>query len=447
MVTIDDLQEMPNNTDAEKSVLSCIFNEPNLIYDFVENPDIFYSATHRIIYKAMLELNSNGKVVEAISVLDTLKRNGDDIYEDTFYDVVMFVPFSTVHFQEHKKLIIENWYRRKTLMQINKLQAKCFAGASMENISKAVSDMLLQTGQRTEAVGMYKTAVETLVSYGEPDDNSFVCEFVYDDFQKTLGGYRAGCLYTVGARPSVGKSVLLLNLAVGVMDCGKKSAFFSTEMKAKEIQGRFISLKTRKPLWLMERKDEKVLVDAFNKMQNIKYSEQNDCNIYYKFGDFTQMCNLIRKEAFAGTKVVFIDYLQQITHSIGYNAPLTYVIGDMSYKLKNLAGELDIAIVMACQLNREVGKQVKDMGPKLHHLKDSWSIEQDSDVVLLLHREELYDQYSNKKNVLDVFFAKNRQGRTGAGELYFEKPIFTMRNMNEVSESDRMQNKEDQTSF
>lgn len=443
MVTVEDLQELPNNADAEKSVLSCIFSEPNLIYDFVENPDIFFSATHRVIYKAMLELNSNGKQVEAISVLDVLRRNGDDVFEDYFYEIVTFV-FITSHFQEHKKIVIDYWYRRKTLMQINKLQVKCYTGASIESIGKAVSDMLLQAGQKTEAVGMYKTAVETLVGYGEPEDNSFVCEFVYDDFQKTLGGYRAGCLYTVGARPSVGKSVLLLNLAVGVMDCGKRSAFFSTEMKAKEIQGRFISLKTRKPLWLMERKDEKVLVDAFTKMQDVKYTEQNDCNIYYKFGDFTQMCNLIRKEAFAGTKVVFIDYLQQITHSIGYNAPLTYVIGDMSYKLKNLAGELDIAIVMACQLNREVGKQVKDMEPKLHHLKDSWSIEQDSDVVLLLHREELYDQYSNKKNILDVFFAKNRQGRTGAGELYFEKPIFTMRNMKEVSESDKMNNNQDE---
>jgi replicative DNA helicase len=70
-------------------------------------------------------------------------------------------------------------------------------------------------------------------------------------------------------------------------------------------------------------------------------------------------------------------------------------------------------------------------------------------VVLLLHREELYDQYSNKKNILDVFFAKNRQGRTGAGELYFEKPIFTMRNMKEVSESDKMNmnNQDEQKSF
>ncbi|MGB1278476.1 MAG: DnaB-like helicase C-terminal domain-containing protein [Vibrio cyclitrophicus] len=127
-----------------------------------------------------------------------------------------------------------------------------------------------------------------------------------------------------------------------------------------------------------------------------------------------------------------MDYLQHISHKLNYNAPQTYIVGDMTTKLKHLATELGIAIVIVCQLNRDVGKGNKgDHLPKLRHLKDSGSIEQDSDVVLLLHREDLIDPETSQRNIMDVLISKNRQGKTGASKLFYEKPIFSLRDLEE----------------
>jgi replicative DNA helicase len=172
----------------------------------------------------------------------------------------------------------------------------------------------------------------------------------------------------------------------------------------------------------MEKKNPESLEKVFTAVGKMVY--EWECNIYDSFQDYDTLVQLIHKEAMLWSQYVFIDYLQKIKNKWKYNN-MHHNISEMSMGLKHLAQKLGIQIVMLAQLNRESAKWVPRK-PILSDLKESWSIEEDSVAVILLHDESMSDPYSDQKWMLDIIVAKNRHWPIWDFKVRVNKPTFTI---------------------
>jgi replicative DNA helicase len=237
------------------------------------------------------------------------------------------------------------------------------------------------------------------------------------------GGFRKGKIYVVAARTSVGKTTLALNFGSHITQCGGKVVFCSNEMDHVEMTGKEISLRSKVSGAWIERGEvgEK---ERDRIMETIRSMSKDHFTIDEKSGRsievFENMCRKKHREGMLD--IVFLDLIQQmrITNSVrGYDRPQEISI--ISDRLKELSRELKIPIVMMAQLNREFEKS-KNARPNLSHIKDSGSLEQDADVVLILYRDQLnqlikkQDDFSEEYRY-KLYVAKNRFGRIGEWDI------------------------------
>lgn len=229
-----------------------------------------------------------------------------------------------------------------------------------------------------------------------------------------MGGMQPARMIVVGARPSVGKSVTLTEWALSTAKQGKKGLFVCLEMARHQSMNRVLSNWSDTPLAdILKRKIPKpqwdrILAALQHRMadlhQHIQWTQSKQQSL-------RTICRAAREKKKSGLDVLFVDYLQLVQADGGdFNQPMHVKVGNVSRGLKLLAIELDICVVAAAQLNRELDKG--DAKPQLYHLKDSGSIEQDADQVLLMERPELYDKFE-KPGAVEMFLRKNRHGPTG----------------------------------
>lgn len=230
---------------------------------------------------------------------------------------------------------------------------------------------------------------------------------------KLGGGLKGGRFYVIGARPGVGKSALMGNMAVHAIRQGYRALYVSLEMDAREIVTRMISSVSGVTIGRMEGKmlsddDYTAVVESYALMPGERF----------RFSTMARTPDAVRRAALRmraheGLDVVFVDYLQ-LLHADGKTSSRVEAVGEISRSLKLLAMELGIPVVTAAQLNRVSANT--GSAPKLSDLRESGSIEQDADVVILLHAK---DESFGVRQV-DLSVAKNRQGTCGATSLIFD---------------------------
>lgn len=234
-----------------------------------------------------------------------------------------------------------------------------------------------------------------------------------------VGGFKPGDMIIIAARPSMGKTALMLNIAQSVAEQGKNVAVFSLEMSKEQLTDRLICSSMGIDSWKLQKgllEDEEFarMGDALEKLSR--------ANIYI---DDSPMGNLLeikskarRLKIESGIDLVVIDYLQLMS---GGN-PMNRVqeISDISRGIKALARELQVPIVIGSQLSRAVESRTTKE-PILSDLRESGSIEQDADVVMMIYREDYYDEFTENKGVTNIFIRKNRNGPVGQADLKFEK--------------------------
>ncbi len=435
------------NPEAEENLLACIFQNPRVMMRVVDvlKSDDFYRNRHCILYGIMVDLYQKGRrcsvenVWSEVERLGKLEEMGDltdiDLFTwenriATFHPVIEYVHIVT-HYATMRRL-------RKAGTQIVAL-AYAEEDGAVEQAEKLIYAVAMGTG--TKPVARISSALDDYMedlSQRIEDRAQGIARGIptgFRDLDHAIGGMQPGNLYALGALTGLGKSSWALNLAMNVVQRSKHALFFSLEMKVSELVQRILSGET-----LI---DQSFLRDADidrTQLQLLKEQAQALRNCQLEIDDTSYLLIDIKSKirqahASRALDLVVIDYLQLVKISADgrdKHETRTEEIATLSREMKRLAHELDIPILILCQLNRNIEhRQSKE--PMLADINESGSIGRDSDVVLFLYTTPEEQEKAIGSGSYQVFLkiAKNRNGRQGEVTLLFYPRITRFRGLSE----------------
>ena len=436
----------PYNLDAEQAVLGAILKDPPCLYAVEERvkPEYFYLPQHQSIFGTMVKIDALGGKIDPLIILEELKKDGvyDDIGGKTYLMKLADSVPSTKNVLSYVDIIVDKFYLR-TLM------AACSQVLDEANAQTTPTETLLDMAeQKIYDIRRGKTfsgpskisdiiindVFERLNNLSKDDpevrERYLGISTGFSLLDKYLaGGFHRSDLILVGARPGMGKTALALNIARNIAVSGRKVLFFSLEMSKEQLAQRVISTEAR-------------IVS-----QKLRTGQVNDAD-WVRMGTalqtlakadlyFDDTANLTvpemkaRVQRMKGVDCVFIDYLQLMSGTKRSENRVNEV-SEITRSLKIMAKDLNIPVITCSQLSRSAAKS-DNHRPQLTDLRESGSIEQDADIVLMLHRDDYYnngptnneDPENVVANTAEIIIAKNRHGETHNIELAWN-PEFTM---------------------
>lgn len=426
-----DFKLPPQNIEAERAVLGALLLDEQAIIKIANllKAEHFYNPHHSIIYENILELFEKRKPIDVLTLTNLLKQKkklttiGGAAY---LSELVNSVPTST-HIEEYAGIVKEKSTRRGLIHVSAFLSEIAFdenekLDAILDNAEQElfkitedsiekdfvhVSKLLEQAYERAEEADKMRDKVRGVKSG-------------YKLLDSILGGFQKSDLVILAARPSVGKTSLALDIARhAATKEGKNVGFFSLEMSNMQLMDRILAMQVNANLW--DLRMGKLPDEAFERLADAMgvLSESG------LFIDDTPGLHIMEMRTKARRMMsehrldmIIVDYLQLMQGRNRENR--VQEVSEISMFLKNIARELDIPVLALSQLSRAVESRTTRI-PQLSDLRESGSIEQDADVVIFIHREELYNPETDRKGIADLVIAKHRNGPTGTVELYFVK--------------------------
>jgi replicative DNA helicase len=421
----------PQNLDAERSVLGSILIDADSIVEILDvlKPEHFYESRNKHIYECCVYLFEKNKPIDVLTVTNYLKQKkllskvGGASY---ITELVSVVP-SSANIEEYANIIRENAVRRKLItlggrlsemgfdesLELDKLmdvaEQKLFdiTEDSIERDFVHIAKLLEETYERAEDLNTNPDKIRGIPSGFSSIDN-------------ILGGFQNSDLIILAARPSVGKSALSLDFARhAATKENRKVAFFALEMSNMQLMERLLSMQVGVGLW--DLRMGKLSDDSFTRLADAM-GVLSEASLYI---DDTPGLNILemrtkvrRLKAEHGVDMVIVDYLQLMEGRTKENR--VQEVSEISRSLKGLARELDVPVIALSQLSRAVEQRTEKI-PQLSDLRESGSIEQDADIVMFIHREELYNPDTERKGITDLVISKHRNGPTGKVEMFFVK--------------------------
>lgn len=438
MQSLDELYaELPHDIAAECSVLGAVLIEPEVI-EHIEGlqPEVFYHSGHQIIVRRMLELASEGEPIDLVTLCSRLKDHGEleDIGGVSYLSRLANAVPTTANVESYVAAVKNKHVRREI---IHTAQAQIAAAAAGEDIQALLTEMQAATAKLTDQAvpkqdfkrirDVLVEVIETTEVKAKAFKNGIVVTGLktgFSDLDKMLGGLQKSDLIIVAARPSVGKTAFALNVAQNVaVETGETVAVFSLEMSAAQLVTRMVSAEGNLEASRLKMGD--MVDDDWSKMSvsagvlgaaNILIDDSAGITVH----DIRAKCRRLKKQE--GLGLIVIDYLQLIasTGGRGRSENRQQEVSEISRTLKHLARELDVPVIALSQLSRGV-EQRQDKRPMMSDLRESGAIEQDADIVAFLYRDDYYNQESEKRNIIEIIIAKQRNGPVGTVELVFLK--------------------------
>lgn len=429
---------LPHNFLAEKVILGNLLASSEAI-DFTikrVNTEAFYFKSHQEVYKAIIYLSENKKVVDVITMTTFLQNEGllDDMGGVRFlYELVNQV--SCLSNMEDYIGLIQDKYLRRTLIKLGYqiVNSGYATNTSLENIVQDLETEVFnltkqnETKQILSSSELLATVFQDLKNKATKTDLAGISSGFYD-FDALTQGFQKSDLIIIAGRPSMGKTAFCLNTAVNILKLSQLPIlFFSLEMSKEQLIYRLLAMET-----------------SINSMRlksaNIKQLEWDNLNTVIKrfsqlplFIDDTSNINVvdirikIKKLLLQHKKlgVVIIDYLQLMenSHHISKNFNRVQELSQITRALKNIAREFNVPIIVLSQLSRSVESRINKR-PILSVLRESGSIEQDADLVVMLYRDEYYNLKTEEPNITELIICKHRNGPIGTSKLKFE-PAYT----------------------
>ena len=423
----------PHNIDAEKSLLGAILIDQEVLIDVVEivKATDFYDKRHGKIFAGMIHLYQNHEGVDLITVTDELKKSGhlDEIGGSTYLaELTNHVP-TAAHASSYAEIVSQNAVRRRLI----KASADINSLAFDENLT--VPQLLGQSEAELFSVSD-SSLKQDLTSISDILDTSFdrindlyvnkgVLRGVktgYRDLDNMTAGLQRSDLIILAARPAMGKTTLVTNLAYNVATIEKKTVlFFSLEMSKEQLIDRMLADAAGVDSWNirtgnLSEEDFAKLAEASGEMAEAPIFIDDTPGV-----SVLEMRTKARRAAHDGELgLIIIDYLQlmQGSGSAQANGNRVQEVSEISRGLKLLARELNVPVIALSQLSRSVESRSPQI-PQLADLRESGSIEQDADIVMFIYRETYYNPETERENITDLILAKHRHGPTGTVELYF----------------------------
>ena len=420
----------PHSEEAEKSVLGSMLMDRDAI---VEAEDIlvkedFYQRQYGILFEAMVELYQEGKPVDLITLQDKLKEK--DVPEalsslDFFRELVDIVPTST-NVRQYAQIVHDKATLRALINVTEDIGNACYLGkeetpAILEKTEKEIFGLLQNRNRMSDFVPIQEIVLNSLNAIEDAARTKGRVTGIATGFTELdykLTGLHPAELILVAARPAMGKTAFVLNIAqYAAFKDNHAVAMFSLEMSKEQLVTRLMASESMVDSQQIRTGDlrdsdwEKLLEGAAligNSKLIIDDTASSLAEIRSKCRKYKQTYDI---------DMVVIDYLQLMSGSnTRRNESRQQEISEISRALKVLARELNIPIVALSQLSRAVEAR-QDHRPMLSDLRESGAIEQDADVVMFLYRDEYYNPDTEKKNIAEVIVAKQRNGATGSIEL------------------------------
>lgn len=422
----------PNDyLDIEQAVLGAILLDPQLIDTAMEilQPEDFGRTKNRIIFESMLDIADGENPIDLMILGDRLQRRKQ--LEAVGVQYLSELPRSTPsasNIRYYAELVKRAALDRDTRRALQQLVEDEEADAA--DIIATMQEKSAELAERTSKKNGFRSlkevtmeAFDTLETKytNKSDGGTTGIPSGYPDLDRMTAGFQRQDLIIVAARPSVGKTAFALNIAQSAgINTKETIAVFSLEMGAVQLAMRMISAEgnvdaSRMRSGNIEPGDWDKIAVAIGKLA--------DANIFIDdtpvvtVNDIRAQCRKLKKER--GLGMILIDYLQLIAGS-GRKQNRQQEVSEISRTLKQIARELNVPVIALSQLSRGV-EQRQDKRPMMSDLRESGSIEQDADVVAFLYRDDYYDKESEKKNVIEIIIAKQRNGPTGTVELAFLK--------------------------
>jgi replicative DNA helicase len=407
----------PQDIPAEQSVLGAMMLSRDAIADVTEiltGPD-FYRPAHETVFRTILALHGKGEPVDVITVADALTRDGEAAKvggHAYLHDLVQMVPSASTG-AYYAGIVAKLAVRRRLATAGHKIASLAHqAGDETELVELARKHVDATSKATTHTVRSFGETIDDML--GQLDEKPDQIPTPWAGLNEIIGGLRPGGLYVVGARPSVGKSVIALQLAKAMTAKGSV-AFSSLEMSEADVQTRAVSGDLRIDLGRLLSRE--LTPGDWTKIRDRRAAWQNvplfiDDNSGVTITDIKRFARSVNRRApLAG---LVVDYLQLMAQPSGDNRSRQEFVADMSRQLKILAMDLKVPVVALSQLNRG-STQREDKLPTIADMRESGAIEQDADVVILLHREIM----GEKRGDLAMLVAKNRNGATDVANLTF----------------------------
>lgn len=424
---------LPHSTEAEKAVLGAILRDSdlqllNLVVDKLR-PDHYFLDSHQRIYAAMLELYGGNQPTDLLTVADKLRRQAkgaDDIGPAYLVELMEAAPVAS-NIEYYAGIVSDNFYLRQIInaCQSVVLKAMSYDGGVKELVEEIEKEFISITNSHDrKGLVLARDVLErTLADLEQRLANDGTLTGVpsgFKDLDRMTGGWQKSDLILIGARPGMGKTAFALNCALNAAREGKGVAVFTLEMADTQLmmrllsaEGRVDSGKLRKGDLDDEERDRLMLGARELYKLNLGIDETPGITIL----ELRSRCRRFKKER--GLDLIIIDYLQLMRGSVTkkYDSR-EHEISEVSRELKALAKELNVPIIALAQLNRGVEKRT-DRTPQISDLRESGSIEQDADIILMLYRDEYYNKDSDSTGVALLKLAKNRHGSTDDVQLAF----------------------------
>lgn len=395
MVNIDDIKLPPNDTQVERALLCAIIMDNEILSLTNCKSEWFYGIDNGKIFSAMIQLQRDNNTIDIITIQSISKVDQDYIFS------VSIECMSSVWWKTYEDILLEYHTKRRLLNMTNEIQ-NSMGDVSTDDMFMKMKRLLNSMDEKDNWISWYDLLVSTLEDITTTQNN--ICDYQYPILDKYLWWYKEWQLIIIWWRPWFGKTALIIELLQRVLLQNKKATIYSLEMSNKEIIKRLISNWSEIQSQLLTKEDNQ---QTIAERSEPKSDMMKNAMFYDKIFDFNSLERSIRRwSIIQWHNVIFIDHLWLIKSNIKSNNR-NQEIWYMTSSLKTLAKELWIAIVLLSQLNRNVEKRNDE--PELSDLRDSGSIEQDADVVIMLHRDKESDwHYDNNK--LDLLIRKNRNG-------------------------------------
>ena len=420
----------PHSLEAEQSVVGAMLMDKDAIMTAAEivSREDFYQTAYGILFEAMVELFNEGKPVDLITLQERLKEKDvpPEITSLEFArDLLTAVPTSA-NVKYYAEIVMEKSMLRKLIKLNEEIENMCYLGrdsleAVLETTEKRVFELVQKrnTGDYVPIKQVVLNALDKIEKSSKTKGTVTGIPTGFIDLDYKTSGLQPSDLILVAARPSMGKTAFVLNIAQHVAFRSNKTVvIFSLEMSKEQLVNRLFSLESQVDAQLLRTgnlkdSDWEKLIEGAGVIGKSKMIIDDTPGI--SISELRSKCRKFKLEQ--GLDLIIIDYLQLMTGRVGGRAESRQQeISDISRSLKGLARELNVPVIALSQLSRAV-EQRPDHRPMMSDLRESGAIEQDADVVMFIYRDDYYNKDTDMKNIAEIIIAKQRNGPIGTVNL------------------------------
>jgi replicative DNA helicase len=432
-------QIVPHSREAEEAVIGSVLINPDAYYDVAQflRAEDFYIHRHRWIWEAFTRLHERRTPIDFLTVTEELDQLGQmsEVGGPAYITALISNVPSSLHAEAYGRIVEQTSVRRKMLEAANQIaklayQEEITVDAVMDEAEKAVFGVSERRVTRDlqpiqQVLSEYYDRIDQLSQRGE---DFFGVPTGFTDLDRLLGGLQASDFIIIAGRPGTGKTAFMLSAAKNAAQIHKKHvAIFSLEMSNEQLVQRLISQETgidshRLRTGKLNEDEWPIFTHSIEVLSDTRIFLDDTPSLTPL--QLRAKCRRLHLEY--ELDLILVDYLQLMT-SGARSENRVQEVSYISRNMKVMARELNVPVLAAAQLSRAV-EQRADKEPQLSDLRESGSLEQDADIVMFIHRPELYEKDTMKQHLAQIKIAKHRNGPVGTIELVFRENLAKFEN-------------------